>query len=133
MKRTEWLGAPEGAEITGGCVDWRSLAERSDYRPARLAELCQLSLRHVERKLKLETGTTPRRWLKQERLRRALELLRDAESAKEVAHGLGYRQCSQFSREFKLSFGFTPTKFRHLPRPEQDRLLAGANRPVRVA
>jgi AraC-like DNA-binding protein len=127
MEQMKWQGAPAGAETTRASIDWRSLAARSDYRPARLAELCQLSLRHLERKLKLNTGTTPRRWLKQERLRRALDLLRDSQSAKEVAHGLGYRQCSQFSREFKLGFGFTPTKFRLLPRQEQDRLLAVAN------
>jgi AraC-like DNA-binding protein len=127
----------EATVALGECLNLRGLAAQSNYRPTRLAELCRLSLRHVERRLKVEVGTTPRLWLKQERLRSALTLLLDAQSAKEVAYSLGYRQCSQFCREFKLGFGLTPTQFRRSPKCEQNRLLgitrAGSGMPGRLA
>jgi AraC-like DNA-binding protein len=104
-------------------VDWRRLAARSEYRPVRLAQLCRVSLRQLERRVKAARGITPRLWLKRERLRDALAFLQKAETSKEVAHGLGYRQFSQFCREFRDSFGLTPTEFRRSPKAEQDRLL----------
>lgn len=118
----------EPADSQASCVgsrgtNWQSLAARSNYQPLHLAELCRVSLRHLERLVKSEAGITPRRWLKRERLRSALTLLPGAPSTKEVAYGLGYRQFSQFCREFKLAFGMTPTEFRRSPMPEQVRVL----------
>jgi AraC-like DNA-binding protein len=99
-------------------------AEQSNYRPLKMAELCQISLRHLERQFKTEIGVTPRNWLKKERLRSALRMLPEARSVKEVSYTLGYCQLSQFCREFKIGFGLTPSAFRQLGKPEQDQYLA---------
>ncbi len=112
----------------GACHDrrskWRMFAEQSNYKPVKMAELCQVSLRHLERQFKVEIGETPRNWLKRQRLKSALRLLPEAQSIKEVSYALGYCQLSQFCREFKLGFGLTPTAFKQMEKVEQDRLMA---------
>jgi len=119
VTETRSAGSLEGSE-------WRVFAERSAYRPKRMAEMCRMSLRQLERRFKMEMGLTPRRWLKQERLRSALPRLRNAESIKEVVYTLGYCQFSQFCREFKIGYGLTPSQFRRLEKSEQDRLIGMA-------
>ena len=51
----------------------------------------------------------PQQLLKEERLRSAQQLLQTASSVKEVAYGLGFRQASQFSRDYKHHFGVQPS------------------------
>jgi len=106
------------------CSQWKVFAEQSNYRPLRMAELCRVSLRHLERQFKVEIGVTPRNWLKKERLKSALRMLPRAQSVKEVSYTLGYCQLSQFCREFKIGFGLTPSEFKHLGKSEQERFLA---------
>lgn len=102
---------------------WRLSAEESNYSPLRMAERCQVSLRHLERRFKLEVGFTPRVWLKRQRLKSALVRLQDATSIKELAYALHYCQVSHFCRDFKLQFRMTPSEFRRLPRAAKERLL----------
>ena len=85
-----------------------SLANQSNYEPVKMARLCQISLRHLERTLKVESGCTPREWLKMQRLNNALLMLRKAQSVKQVAYALAYHQIPQFCREFKMRFGISP-------------------------
>ena len=100
-----------------------SLANQSNYQPAKMARLCQISLRHLERTLKVESGCTPREWLKMQRLNNALLMLRKAQSVKQVAYALAYPQIPQFCREFKIRFGITPKEFRQSQANAQDRML----------
>jgi len=92
-----------------------------------MAELCRVSLRHLERSFKRDTGFTPRVWLRGQRLKTALVRLQAAASIKEIAYTLHYRQVSHFCRDFKSHFGMTPSDYRRLPKSAQDRLLAGDN------
>jgi AraC-like DNA-binding protein len=105
-------------------LHWRLSAEESNYSPLRMAEQCRVSLRHLERRFKLEVGFTPRVWLKRQRLNAALVRLQGTASIKEIAYTLYYCQVSHFCRDFKLQFKMTPSEFRRLPRAAQNRLLA---------
>jgi AraC-like DNA-binding protein len=105
-------------------VTMMSLANQSNYQPVKMARLCQISLRHLERRFKVESGCTPREWLKMQRLNNALLMLRKAQSVKQVAYALAYPQIPQFCREFKMRFGITPKEFRQSQIHAQDRMLA---------
>jgi AraC-like DNA-binding protein len=104
-------------------VNMMSLANQSNYQPVKMAQLCQISLRHLERTFKVESGCTPREWLKMQRLNNALLMLRKAQSVKQVAYSLAYPQIPQFCREFKMRFGITPKEFRKSQANAQDRML----------
>jgi AraC-like DNA-binding protein len=104
-------------------VTMMSLANQSNYQPVKMARLCQISLRHLERTFKVESGCTPRQWLKTQRLNNALLMLRKAQSVKQVAYELAYPQIPQFCREFKTRFGMTPKEFRRSHTNAQDRML----------
>jgi AraC-like DNA-binding protein len=104
-------------------VTMMSLANQSNYQPVKMARLCQISLRHLERRFKVESGCTPREWLKMQRLNNALLMLRKAQSVKQVAYALAYPQIPQFCREFKMRFGITPKEFRQSQIHAQDRML----------
>jgi len=104
-------------------VTMMSLANQSNYQPMQMARLCQISLRHLERTFKVESGCTPREWLKMQRLNNALLMLRKAQSVKQVAYALAYHQIPQFCREFKTRFGITPKEFRQSQANTQERML----------
>jgi AraC-like DNA-binding protein len=105
---------------------WRLSPDESNYSPLRMAEQCHVSLRHLERRFKLEIGLPPRVWLKWQRLKAALVHLRGTASIKEIAYSLHYCQVSHFCRDFKLHFKMTPSESRRLPRSVQERLLTMA-------
>lgn len=100
-----------------------TLASQSNYQPAKMARLCRLSLRQLERIFKVESGCTPRQWLRMQRLNNALLLLRTAQSVKQVGYSLAYAQIPQFCREFKTRFGITPKEFRQSQAGTQDKIL----------
>src|SRR5260370_5891650 len=104
-------------------VTMMSLANQSNYQPVEVARWLQISLRHWERTFKVESGCTPREWLKTQRLNNALLMLRKAQSVKQVAYALAYPQIPQFCREFKMRFGITPKEFRQSQANAQDRML----------
>src|SRR5271157_2023467 len=104
-------------------VTMMNFANQSNYRPAKMARLCQISLRQLERTFRTESGCTPREWLKVQRLNNALLMLRKAQSVKQVAYALAYHQIPQFCREFKMRFGITPKEFRQSQANAQDRML----------
>jgi len=110
-------------ELPPSQVTMMNLANQSNYQPVKMAQLCQISLRHLERTLKIEFGCTPRQWLKIQRLNKALLMLRNAQSVKQVAYALAYPQIPQFCREFKTRFGITPKEFRRSQANAQNMML----------
>jgi AraC-like DNA-binding protein len=56
------------------------------------------------------TGVTPRQWLNEVRLNKALDLLLEGKSVKEVLDELSFKQRSHFSRAFRNFHGFTASK-----------------------
>lgn len=89
--------------------DWEGLAHKAGYSPTALANLCHVSLRQLQRHFRLAFNVGVRDWLIRLRLTKAHALLMSAQSVKEVAFELGYKQLSHFSRDFKSHHGITPS------------------------
>lgn len=87
-----------------------------DYDVTRLAESLQVSPRHLRRLFMRQLRCSPDCWLREERLQASLRLLPSASSVKEVAYALAFRHVSQFCRDFRARFGFTPMTYRELQR-----------------
>ena len=78
-----------------------------------LAVLVNLSGSRLRHLFKQETGTTPAQYLKAIRLKKAATLLRTTfKSIKEIAMSVGLTTASYFVREFRKSYGMTPTEVR---------------------
>lgn len=90
-------------------TNWEALATESGYSISRLAKLCSVSPRSLERHFAEAKGTTPREWMNEMRQRAALKLMADGASIKEAAYHLAYKQPSHFSREFKRFHGVPPS------------------------
>ena len=88
---------------------WRELAKQVDWSVAKLANLHDISGETLRRYFLQRFGETPAQWLKAERQRQAMILLRDGSSIKETAASLGYRHQTNFTRKFKKHWGFCPT------------------------
>ena len=74
------------------------------------------SLHHC---FKNATTITPMQYLKRLRLHRARQLLSsDLSAAGSAAYAVGYNSAAQFSRDFKLQFGVTPSDFMRRMRNE---------------
>ena len=82
---------------------------KAGYRPSDLAALCQISLRTLERHFQKNYGVTVSKWMRDLRLSKSYETLKQGKSVKEAAYDHGYKQVSHFSREFKNHFGISPS------------------------
>jgi AraC family transcriptional regulator len=91
--------------------DWESPSKETNYSTSALAKRCGVSPRQLERYFVAKFNQTPHQWLHEARLRRALELLCDGSSVKEVASLLGYRVASHFSQDFKHTHGIPPSHY----------------------
>ena len=80
-----------------------------DLCPADIARFGCVSLRTMNR-LFGELGTTPMRWVMQERVRLAERYLsgKQAKTVTEAAFMAGFNDISHFSRNFKHQFGYSP-------------------------
>lgn len=75
-----------------------------------LAAAAQLSPTHFDRLFVEAVGCGVRQYVKRLRLNDArVELLRGTSSVKEVAYSVGYKTVSAFCRDFRQTFGVTPT------------------------
>jgi AraC-like DNA-binding protein len=71
-----------------------------------------LSARHLRRRLKEVTRLSPAGFIRTRRLQHAAALLEDgADTVKDVASAVGYRDPSYFSRLFRETFGCPPTAY----------------------
>ncbi|MGH9469359.1 MAG: helix-turn-helix domain-containing protein [Terriglobia bacterium] len=86
-----------------------AIIESEYMKPLRVRDLPRrvgLSRSHLEFLFKRETGLTPRACPREVRLQRARALLQDGQlSVKAVAFSVGYRQPSNFNRDFRALFG----------------------------
>ena len=96
-----WLPTPE----------WKRIATEADFKSARMAALCGISERHLQRIFKERIGCAPSQWLRVPRCRLAKSLIIQGYSNKEVAAELGFLTNAHFCREFKKAFGMSPRKF----------------------
>ncbi len=91
--------------------EWEQLAKAADFRPAKMAALCCISGRHLERFFEQQFSNTPGRWLRALQCRLAKELIAHGYSNKAAAAELKFASESHFCREFKKHYGVTPQSF----------------------
>lgn len=77
-----------------------------------LAELANISDRHLRRLFKDELGTTPSRWLERIRVDRACQLLLDGQSVTMTAELSGFTSDEHLRRAFGRHLGTTPSQYR---------------------
>lgn len=78
-----------------------------------LAQQANMSRASFHRAFKAVTGESPMQYLKKTRLNKARSLImRDGLRVGVAAHQVGYESVSQFSREFKRHFKFSPSSMK---------------------
>lgn len=85
-----------------------------DLRIERLASEVNVSPFHFQRLFRASFGTTPHRYVVQERISRAATLLRSSQtmSVADIAHSVGFSEQSHFTCAFKALMGETPARWR---------------------
>jgi transcriptional regulator GlxA family with amidase domain len=94
-------------------LDW---LHRNLHRPLTLAEIARragLSVRHLHRRFKAETGATPLRWLLWARVERTRELLETTDLPVErIAHIAGFGSAASLRTHFRERVGGSPSAYR---------------------
>lgn len=89
--------------------NWPELAQQANWSVTRLAKLCGVSTRAIQRHFRENHRKPPKAWLLEERQNLAVELMREGSSSiKEIAFELGYQHGHHFSRQFKKHWGYAP-------------------------
>lgn len=84
----------------------------SEFNVERLSDLLGISRGHLYRKVKDITGITPVELLRNFRLGKAVQLLRERKlSVSEIAYQTGFTSPSYFTKCFKTVYNTTPTEF----------------------
>jgi AraC-like DNA-binding protein len=85
------------------------LAHEAKYSAAAMAKICGVSVRTLHRHFMKSTGKNSRTWLLEQRQHYAVKLLSEGSPVKEVAARLGYKQQTNFTRQFKFKTGASPS------------------------
>ena len=90
--------------------------EANFHRKLRISELARsvyLSHSRLDYLFRMEFGMSPSQYLKLLRMQKACELLKTSlQSIKQIASMVGYNDDSHFMRDFKKTYGVTPTQYR---------------------
>lgn len=124
------MDTEDGAERLVRVQEWERVAREADFRPTRMAALCSISERQLERIFKRHLNCTPSQWLRELQCRLAKDLVAQGYSSKAAAAELKFATDAHFCREFKKVFGTSPQTFAPnrlgylslavLDRPERD-------------
>lgn len=77
-----------------------------------IARVLNLSASHFNRLFRNTTGQSPYRFIQQERIDRAIALMRGCEPLAEIAHMVGFSSQSHFTQAFRQLTGSTPARAR---------------------
>jgi len=90
--------------------DWSKLARQANWSVSKLAREHNVSVRTLHRHFLKYIGRSTKLWLAEQRQQYALELMRHGYSIKETASRLGYKQSTNFTRQFKSHWGTCPSR-----------------------
>jgi len=65
--------------------DWEQVARQAEFKPAKMATLCSMSERHLQRIFKKHLQRTPSQWLRELQCRLAKQLISQGYSSKAAA------------------------------------------------
>ena len=82
----------------------------SNLKLEEIAFLCNMSLSTFKRHFVNEYNVSPGKWLKNERLQKAKEMLEQGEKPSEIYLDFGYNNLSNFSVAFKNKFRISPSE-----------------------
>ena len=86
----------------------------SDAGVGDMAEAAAVSRSGLQRKLKQTMGITPQDLMKEARIKRACQLLRETDkTVSEVAYACGFTDPKYFSRCFRQSVGMSPSEYKN--------------------
>jgi AraC-like DNA-binding protein len=91
--------------------DWEKMAREAEFKPSKMATLCSMSERHLQRIFKKHLQRTPSQWLRELQCRLAKQLISQGYSSKAAAAELNFATDAHFCREFKKVFGTPPQTF----------------------
>ncbi|MFS2092806.1 helix-turn-helix domain-containing protein [Pseudomonas sp. Pseusp11] len=108
-------------KTTGGLSPWREnlvkqlildhLGETLEV--TELARVCALSRSHFSRAFKCSTGVSPQDWIRQQRIARAKQLIRNTDlTLTQISLECGFCDQAHFSHIFTRSEGITPFAWR---------------------
>jgi len=100
--------------VTGSLLtieQWEQVAREADFNSAKMASLCSISERQMQRLFRQHLHCTPSRWLRELQCRLAKDLITQGYSNKAAANELKFANESHFCREFKKVFGTSPQSF----------------------
>ena len=115
----------DGRKTRGGLAPWQLKRARDfinanlagDPSISQIADECGLSSNYFVRAFKQATGVPPHRWLTQQRVTRAKELLRaPCHDLSDIAQLCGFVDQSHFTRVFSKSAGCSPGQWRRIHR-----------------
>jgi AraC-like DNA-binding protein len=93
-------------------TNWPELAAKVNYVVKDLSSLCGVAPRQLERYFQAKKGESPHAWMRGERLRNSVPLLRQFMTISEMHELAGYKSAAHFSRDFKQYYGITPSQLR---------------------
>jgi AraC family transcriptional regulator len=115
------LRAIDARHHAGGIAPWRMNLIRKRLHSietppalAELAELCNMTVRHLSRAFRTETGQTLGRYIEATMVERATAMLSADTSVSEVARALGYSSSGSFATAIRRATGFRPSEIKLL-------------------
>lgn len=113
------LRSDDSTRHVGGLAPWRMKLIRqrlhSESLPPRLAELadlCDMTIRHLSRAFRTETGQTIGRSIEAAMVERANTMLSSGAAVGEVALTLGYSSSGSFASAFRRATGLLPSEIK---------------------
>lgn len=109
---------PFGSYMAGICGDKtaafiRLMRDNSHYNftTGELAKIAGMGLSTFKREFTRHFGLPPGKWLREQRIARAVSMLTRNKSVSEVAFELGYADAAAFSKAFKLATNRNPSEY----------------------
>jgi AraC-like DNA-binding protein len=90
--------------------DWEKLAIKAEFRPARMAALCRISPKQLQRIFNEVFQKTPTRWMREFRCRLVLTLVAEGYTYKAIAAELHFASETHLCHDFRKAYPESPRK-----------------------